>query len=88
MFKKNRVILIEGWAQFEDQETISVKGKKYNAKNFVIATGSESSTINNIELDEKVIVSSTGALELKKIPKLEDFLHSIWPHLKSIRLYI
>jgi len=44
-------------------------GNKYKAKNFVIATGSESSTINNIELDEKVIVSSTGALELEKIPE-------------------
>ncbi len=69
LFKKNKVSLIEGWAKFEDQETISVKGNKYKAKNFVIATGSESSTINNVELDEKVIVSSTGALELKKIPK-------------------
>ena len=69
LFKKNKVSLIEGWAEFEDQETISVKGNRYKAKNFVIATGSESSTINNIELDEKVIVSSTGALELKKVPK-------------------
>jgi len=69
LFKKNKVILIEGWAKFEDHETLSVKGIKYKAKKFVIATGSESSTINNIELDEKVIVSSTGALELKKIPK-------------------
>ena len=69
LFKKNKIILIEGWAKFEDKETISVKGNEYKAKNFVIATGSESSTINNVELDEKVIVSSTGALELKKIPK-------------------
>ncbi len=69
LFKKNKVKLIEGWAKFQDQETISVGENTYKSKNFVIATGSESTTINNIEIDEKIIVSSTGALELKKIPK-------------------
>ena len=36
---------------------------------FVIATGSEAISLNKIEFDEKVILSSTGALELKKIPE-------------------
>ena len=69
LFKKNNVRLIEGWAKFQDQETITVGENTYKSKNFVIATGSESTTINDIEVDEKTIVSSTGALELKGIPK-------------------
>jgi dihydrolipoamide dehydrogenase len=69
LFKKNKVSLIKGWASFEDRKTISVDGEIYNAKHFVIATGSECSTLNNVEFDETVIVSSTGALKLLKIPK-------------------
>jgi len=69
LFKKNKITLINGWAKFEDKESISVNGKIYKADNFVIATGSESSTLKKVEFDEKVIVSSTGALDLHKIPK-------------------
>ena len=69
LFKKNKITLINGWASFIDKNTISVNNKNYAANYFVIATGSEASSLKNIEFDEKVIVSSTGALELEKIPE-------------------
>ena len=69
LFKKNKITLINGWASFINQNTISVDNKNFEATYFVIATGSEATSLKNIEFDEKVIVSSTGALELKKIPE-------------------
>ncbi len=69
LFKKNKITLINGWASFIDQNTISVDNKNFEATYFVIATGSEASSLKNIDFDEQVIVSSTGALELKKIPE-------------------
>ena len=69
LFKKNKITLIKGWASFMDKNTIRVDNKNYRAEYFVIATGSQSANLNDIEFDEKVILSSTGALELKEIPK-------------------
>ncbi len=69
LFKKNKITLINGWASFIDKNTISVDNKNYAANYFVIATGSEARSLKNIEFDEKVIVSSTGALELEKVPE-------------------
>ena len=69
LFKKNKITLIKGWASFVDQNNICIDNKNYEAEYFVIATGSEATNLNDIEFDEKVILSSTGALELKKIPK-------------------
>ena len=69
LFKKNKVDYIKGWATFKDSNTITVDGKDILSKNFVIATGSEPATLPNVEIDEKVVVSSTGALEAGKIPK-------------------
>jgi dihydrolipoamide dehydrogenase len=46
-----------------------VDGETHKAKAIVIATGSEASSLPGIEIDEKRIVTSTGALELKDIPK-------------------
>ena len=69
LFKKNKITLIKGWASFVDKNTIRVDNKSYRAEYFVIATGSQSTNLNDIEFDEKVILSSTGALELKEIPK-------------------
>ena len=68
LFRKNKITLINGWASFVDNNTINVDGKNFEADYFVIASGSEPTTLNNVKFDEKVIVSSTGALELKKIP--------------------
>ena len=68
LFRKNKITLINGWASFVDNNTINVDGKNFEADYFVIASGSEPTTLNNVKFDERVIVSSTGALELKKIP--------------------
>ncbi|MFT4718428.1 MAG: dihydrolipoamide dehydrogenase [Rickettsiales bacterium] len=70
LFKKNKITHINGFAKFISKNEIEVDGKqKITAKNFIIATGSESANLPNVEIDEKVIVSSTGALELTKVPK-------------------
>lgn len=73
LFKKNKVEHIEGLGTFLDKNTIEVtNGKdksKISAKNFIIATGSEVTPLPGVEIDEKVIVSSTGALDLTKTPK-------------------
>ncbi len=73
LFKKNNIIHIPGTATFVDKNTISVKNSKQeitvSANNFIIATGSSSIEIPNIAVDEKQIVTSTGALSLNKVPK-------------------
>ena len=68
LFRKNKITLINGWASFVDNNTINVDGKNFEADYFVIASGSEPTALNNVKFDERVILSSTGALELKKIP--------------------
>jgi len=69
LFKKNKVERLEGYGKIIDATTVEVDGKTLRTKNVVIATGSEVATLPNIEIDEKKIVSSTGALELKSVPK-------------------
>ena len=73
LFKKNKITHIPGMASFVDKNIISITNGKNeitaSAKNFIIATGSSSIEIPNIPVDEKQIVSSTGALSLSKIPK-------------------
>ena len=73
LFKKNKITHIPGSASFVDTKTVSIKNGKQeitaSAKNFIIATGSSSIEIPNIPIDEKQIVSSTGALSLTKVPK-------------------
>ncbi len=68
LFKKNKVTWIKGAAVFKDATQIEVDGTTYSAKNFVIATGSESVPLKGVEVDEQRIVTSTGALELDKVP--------------------
>lgn len=74
LFKKNKVTSIQGAASFLDKNTIEVtneKGEKekITAKNFIIATGSKVTDLPGVEIDEKTIVSSTGALDLEKVPQ-------------------
>jgi len=69
LFKKNKVTWIKGEAKFTGAKAIDVGGATYSAKNFVIATGSESVPLKGVEVDEKKIVTSTGALELDAVPK-------------------
>ncbi|MDF1722770.1 MAG: dihydrolipoyl dehydrogenase [Minwuia sp.] len=75
LFKKNKVDYIIGTGTIIDNETVEVapggRKKKQTLKTdtILIATGSEVATIPNVEIDEKRIVSSTGALELARVPK-------------------
>ena len=74
LFKKNKVTYFKGHGSFLDTNNIEIKlndgtKKSIKGKNVVIATGSSVLSLPNITIDEKVIVSSTGALSLPKIPK-------------------
>ncbi len=69
LFKKNKVDWLKGWGSIPEPGKVKVGDEVHEAKNIVIATGSEASSLPGVEPDEKVIVTSTGALELGKIPK-------------------
>jgi len=69
LFKKNKVDYIQGFGKITGSGTVEVAGKTYTAKNIVIATGSEVATLPNVDIDEKQIVSSTGALALSEVPE-------------------
>ena len=72
LFKKNKVTYIKGKGVLFSKNDIVVyennKKNNFKAKNIVIATGSSVASIPGIEIDEKNIISSTGALSLKKVP--------------------
>jgi len=74
LFKKNKVTHLKGIGSVSDNNTVTVKdnnGKNinYKAKNIVIGTGSIPTSLPGIKIDEKTIVSSTGALSFNKVPK-------------------
>ena len=73
LFKKNKVTYIKGKGVLFSKNDIVVyennNKTKYKAKNIVIATGSSVASLPGIEIDEKNIISSTGALSLNKVPK-------------------
>ena len=74
LLKKNKVTYLKGTGSFKSKNEISIKDDKnketlIQADKIVIATGSEPVSLPGIEFDEKVIVSSTGALKFEKVPK-------------------
>jgi dihydrolipoamide dehydrogenase len=69
LFKKNKVDWLKGAGKITSKNTVEVDGKSYEAKNIVIATGSDVAGLPNIEIDEDKIVSSEGALKLPNVPK-------------------
>ncbi|MCA0870993.1 dihydrolipoyl dehydrogenase [Seohaeicola saemankumensis] len=69
LFKKNKIDWIKGWASIPAAGKVQVGDDTHEAKNIVIASGSVPASIPGVEIDEKLVVSSTGALELPKIPK-------------------
>ena len=69
LFKKNKVDWLKGYAAFTSPNSIDVVGKSYTAKNIMIATGSSVMPLPGVEIDQKVIVDSTGALALPQVPK-------------------
>lgn len=73
LFKKNKIEHLIGSGKITAPGTVEVTSGKnkqtITAKNIVIATGSEVAPLKGVDIDEKQIVSSTGALSLTKVPK-------------------
>lgn len=74
LFKKNKVDSFHGAGRIAAPGKVEVKGadgktQTMEAKSIVIATGSDVARLNGIEIDEKRVVSSTGALSLSEVPK-------------------
>ena len=69
LMKKNKIDWLKGWGSIPAAGKVKVGDDVHETKNIIIASGSEVSTLPGVEIDEKVVVSSTGALELGKIPK-------------------
>jgi dihydrolipoamide dehydrogenase len=68
LFKKNKVEWLKGLATFTGPNTVKVGDRSVTAKSIVIATGSSVTPLPGVEIDQKVVVDSTGALELPKVP--------------------
>ena len=74
LFKKNKVTWLKGRATFTDAHTVAISGEggadqSVTAKNIVIATGSSVTPLPGVEVDQAIVVDSTGALALPKVPE-------------------
>lgn len=69
LFKKNKIDWLKGAGVIKAVGQVEVAGTVYTTKNIVIATGSDVAVPAGITIDEKRIVSSTGALELSEVPE-------------------
>jgi len=74
LFKKNKVSYVQGWGKLTGANEVTAtladgSTQSIPAKNIVIATGSDSVRIPSIPIDEKTIVSSTGALSFDRVPE-------------------
>jgi dihydrolipoamide dehydrogenase len=68
LFRKNKVTWLKGAGRITAAGTVNVAGVDYATKSIVIATGSDSTPLQGVEVDERRIVTSTGALELDRVP--------------------
>ena len=68
LFKKNKIDWLKGWGKLAGEGKVQVGDETHSAKSIVIATGSEPSSLRGVEVDEKTVVTSTGALTLNKVP--------------------
>ncbi|EFR02736.1 dihydrolipoyl dehydrogenase [Nannizzia gypsea CBS 118893] len=74
LLKKNKVDYLKGTGSFVDQNSVKVElnegGERVvKGKHIIIATGSEATPFPGLTIDEKKIITSTGALSLKEVPK-------------------
>jgi dihydrolipoamide dehydrogenase len=69
LFKKNKVTWLKGWGTIPAPGQVRVGDDTHTARNIVIATGSEASSLPGVTVDEETVVTSTGALTLKSVPK-------------------
>jgi len=71
LFKKNKIDWLKGWGSIPEAGKVRVGDETHEAKHIVIASGSDAATIPgaDVTIDEKTVVTSTGALALPKVPK-------------------
>ena len=69
LFKKNKVDWLKGWGKITAPGEVSVDDAAHKAKSIVIASGSEVTPLKGVTIDEKAIVSSTGALDPRRDPE-------------------
>jgi dihydrolipoamide dehydrogenase len=69
LFKKNKVEWLKGLGSFTGPNSVKVGDRTVTARNIVIATGSSVTPLPGVEIDQKLVVDSTGALELSKVPE-------------------
>jgi dihydrolipoamide dehydrogenase len=71
LFKKNKIDWLKGWGSIPAAGKVKVGDEVHDAKNIIIASGSEPSPVPgaDVTVDEKVVVTSEGALTLGKVPK-------------------
>ncbi|GAB7360896.1 hypothetical protein MBLNU230_g0882t1 [Neophaeotheca triangularis] len=74
LFKKNNVEYIKGTGSFADEHTVAVNlveggETSVRGKNIIVATGSEATPFPGLTIDEKKVITSTGAIALEKVPK-------------------
>lgn len=71
LFKKNKIDWLKGWASIPAAGKVQVGDQVHETKNIVIASGSVSTALKGVEVDNDagIVVDSTGALALKKIPE-------------------
>ena len=69
LFKKNKVEWLKGQASFTGKDSVQIGDRSVRAKNIVIATGSSVTPLPGVTIDQKVVVDSTGALALPKVPR-------------------
>ncbi|WP_138467325.1 dihydrolipoyl dehydrogenase [Poseidonocella sp. HB161398] len=69
LFKKNKIDWLKGWGSVPAAGQVKVGDTTYSAKTIIIASGSVPASLPGVEIDEKTVVTSTGALELETLPK-------------------
>jgi dihydrolipoamide dehydrogenase len=69
LFKKNKIEWLKGYASFTGKDSVKVGDREVRAKNIIIATGSSVTPLPGVTIDQKIVVDSTGALELPTVPK-------------------
>jgi dihydrolipoamide dehydrogenase len=69
LFKKNKITFFHGRGRLKSASEVEVGGEVLQAKNIILATGSNPRALPGAEFDEKQILSNTGALSLPEVPK-------------------
>jgi dihydrolipoyl dehydrogenase len=68
LFRKNKITWLKGEGRITAPGRVAVNGEEHEAKHIVVASGSESIPLPGVEVDERRIVTSTGGLELDRVP--------------------